>query len=188
MIPSVARMEQARAACTEALKTDELAAAIEFLAGRGFSADRCLDLLRTTAEVQVAVADLVELKRSALASSGPVAQPAVLERSLLIQGALRAVDKIQDLPVDESVKKMFFKEFALYASPPVGAEDRFALTSFSFISMCRIICQLRFPGGLLHWERSGFPRSWLKKIPRRFLLRTLRFILFEARGFKPYMV
>ena len=75
MIPSVARMEQARAACTEALKTDELAAAIEFLAGRGFSADRCLDLLRTTAEVQVAVADLVELKRSALASSGPVAQP-----------------------------------------------------------------------------------------------------------------
>lgn len=181
------RLEQARAACLDALRGDELAAALGFLAGRGLPLERRMELLRVTAESRVAAPELVEARNAALSGSGR-GMVAPLERVLLVQAALQVMDRIPDLSVDESVKKLFCKEFVSYAWPPPGADERFAMTDSPFIGMSRIVFLLRFPAGLLHWERSGFPRRWLPSIPPGFLLRTLRFLALEAAAFKPYLV
>lgn len=122
--------------------------------------------------------------------AGPTDAPAAhagLERLCLIRAALASLGQLESLPVDESVKQRILDEFRFFAAP--GKKD---LTLFdpdgrAFVSFCRIACFRRFPAGQFHWERSGFPRSWLLKVPPRDLPGLLRYLWMRSKGFAPWV-
>jgi hypothetical protein len=182
-----ARIEQARAACQEALAGDDLAGALAFLVRNGVPPERGVELLRATAEAERTAPELLQLRPAALSAYGSLEKAVVVERALLVLAALRTIDRIPGLPVDESVKRLFCKEFVSYARPPAGTSLRLDMTKSPFVSMSRVLFQIRFPGGLIDWERSGFIKRWVPKIPPRFLVPTLRFLAFEVGGFKPFL-
>jgi hypothetical protein len=186
--PLLEQIDHARNVCVEALRSDELLGATEFLAGQRLTVDRCIELLDATAKTQFLAPELVEARNAALSAPGPAAKVGTIERALLLPAALRTIDRIPDLPVDESVKQLFCKEFISYALPPRGTEERFAMLNFTFICMSRIVFLIRFPGGLMHWERSGFPKRWFLKVPPNLLFRTMRFLTLEAGALKPFLV
>jgi hypothetical protein len=111
-----------------------------------------------------------------------------LERKLLLDQTLVALPQIKALPVDETVKQLFCKEFLLIAEPADATLPQFSMNVYPFMSMARTVMLNRFPAGHYHWEISGFPRSWLPKISLSLLPATLRFLMFESRGLKPWFV
>ncbi len=181
------RIEQARAACLAALQGDELAGALAFLARRGVPPERGLDLLRATAEAEATAPELLELRQSALVEYRSLEKAVAVERALLVLAALQTIDRVPTLAVDESVKRLFCNEFVSYATPPAGTRGRFDMTKSPFVSMSRIVFLIHFPGGLIDWERDGFLKRWIPKIPPRRLLPTLRFLAFDVGGFKPFL-
>jgi hypothetical protein len=128
------------------------------------------------------------LRDSLESESGLAAETGVFERALLVRAALPAIDQISELPVDETVKHLYCKEFAFYARPPESAHSRFSLQAYPFIAMSKIVLLKSFPAGPTHWEISGFPRSWLVKVAPHFMARTYQFLAFKTRGFKPFFV
>ena len=105
-----------------------------------------------------------------------------------MRAALPAIDQISGLPVDETVKHLYCKEFAFYAKPPASAYSHFSIQAYPFIAMSKIVLLKRFPAGSTDWEISGFPRSWLVKVAPHFMARTYQFLALKTRGFKPFFV
>jgi hypothetical protein len=181
------RIDETRAACFEALGQGELAGAVAFLSRQGLSPERGVGLLRATAAAEHTAPELLALRPAALAEYGDLDRAVALERALLVLAATESLDRIAGLPVDDSVKRLFCKEFSSFASPPTGSMRRFDMAKSPFVSMSRTVFLIRFPGGLIDWERSGFLKRWIPRVPPRFLLPTLRFLTMEAHGFKPFL-
>jgi hypothetical protein len=105
------------------------------------------------------------------------------ERFLVIRAALDNLDRVATLPIDERVRELFYRKFAMYAAhPPRNPLD---VDDASFASMCQLATLERFPAGQLDWVVSGVPRSWLLRVPGRLLPRLLRVIAYELGGFAP---
>jgi hypothetical protein len=181
------RIEQARAVCRGALGQSPLGDAALFLERRKITEQVGLELLRAGARVQKATPELWALTEAAQRESGTVSRTGVVERALLVRGALGALDQIGGLAVEESVKHLFCREFISYAEG-AAAPDWYASSGFPFFAMSKIVLLERFPGGQLQWEISGFPRRWLARIPGRALPRALSFLALQARGLHPYFV
>ena len=182
------RIEQTRSLCQEALASSGLAEAEEFLARRNLTEHARVELLRAGAREQKVTPQLLALRDSFVAESGSAVEACTLERTLLLRAALPALDRIPELPVDESVKHLFCKEFAFYAKPPESARGNFSLSGHPFFAMSKMVLFQRFPGGASQWEVSGFPRSWLVKVAPRLMAKTYRYLAFKAKGFGPFFV
>ncbi len=182
------RIEQTVSLCHEALAASDLGRAEDFLARCGLTEQKRLELLRASARAQQPAPELLGLRDSLIAEVGSAAGMGALERVLLVRTALTAIAQLPGLPVDESVKHLFCKEFTFYAKPPESARGNFSLTQHVFFAMGKIVLLERFPAGPSHWEISGFPRSWLAKVAPRYMARTFRFLAFETRGCKPFFV
>ena len=74
-----------------------------------------------------------------------------------------------------------------FADPGENWIHRFDPANYSYRAYAGMSILQRFPAGLLDWEISGIPRSWLVKVPPRDLPRVLACIATELRGFKPVM-
>lgn len=146
-----------------------------------------LELLRVCAHLQKPAPELLTLTRLAARESGVVSQPGLLERALLARASLLALDRIRELPVHESVKHLFCKEFISYAEGSPSPE-RYVHTAFPFFAMSKVVVLQRFPGGQLHWEVSGFPRRWFARIQARALPKSLLFFILKTRALHPYFV
>jgi hypothetical protein len=123
----------------------------------------------------------------ACAQAGIGVETTAPQRFILIHAAKEFLPKIEALPVCESVKEFIYGEYCFVAKPrrlwqAVLADPK----SKTFKSTCRVICCERFPAGQLHWEVSGFPRSWLLKVPPGKIVPMLSFIATRMRGFSPY--
>ena len=183
-----ARIEQARSLCQQALTDSYVAHAEHFFARRGLTEQARIELLQASARSDKATPQLLALRDWLESESGLAAESGVFERALLVRAALPAIDQISKLPVDETVKHLYCKEFAFYAKPPESAHSRFSLQAYPFIAMSKIVLLKSFPAGPLHWEASGFPRSWFVRVAPQFMARTYQFLALKTRGFKPFFV
>ncbi len=182
------RIEHTQSLCRQALAAPALAHAEHFLARRGVTEQARVELLRATGRTKSAAPELAALRDAFVAERGPQEETGVLERALLLRAAVAALALIPALPVDDSVKHLFCKEFAFYAHPAGFARDNFSLERPVYAVMAKITVLERFPAGASHWEISGFPRSWLARVAPRQMVRTYRFLALEMRGFQPYFV
>lgn len=173
--------------CQAALSEPGIEQVKELLDRAGSSESMQCDALQSSASAQRPSPAMLMLRQS-LAGTDSLANRFPLERKLLLDQALRSLPHIASLPVDETVKQLFCKEFLLIAQPTDEALPRFTMDGYIFVAMARVAMLRRFPAGHYHWEISGFPRSWFPKIPLRLLPATLRFLLAEAKGLKPWFV
>jgi hypothetical protein len=111
-----------------------------------------------------------------------------VERRILLEEARAALPRISTLPVDETVKQLFCKEFISIAQPTAEALTRFGMGGYTFTAYAKIVLLERFPAGHYQWEISGFPKRWMLKVPPRFLPETVRFMLLDTHGFQPWFV
>jgi hypothetical protein len=116
-----------------------------------------------------------------LASNDPV----TLSRVLLLQAALANLDRLEHLPVVSSVQSMFCDEFKFFAHPSDRGLHWFQPECYAFEAFSKIALLERFPAGQFDWEISGFPRSWLPKVPLSELPRVSHFIATKLKGFAP---
>lgn len=90
---------------------------------------------------------------------------------------MAALDKLEAVPADESVQHLFCKEFSFIADSFAEGLPQLALTAWPFVAMTQLVLFERFP---------GFPRSWFAKAPLQLPPKTLRFVLIEAGGLRPF--
>lgn len=107
-------------------------------------------------------------------------------RGLLISNSLYSLERLDGLPVDESVKSLMCDEYRSFADFDEAWNHFFDPAEYTFRALLGISICKRFRAGLLDWEEAGFPRSWLAKVPRADLFPTLRHLLFRMGGFKPF--
>ncbi|MGA2966075.1 MAG: hypothetical protein ABSD64_07675 [Terriglobales bacterium] len=108
-----------------------------------------------------------------------------LPRALLAGVAMQNLDKLPDLPVEESVKSMLCDYCKFFMSPSPGEIPLFDPKQYSFLALAKIALLERFPAGQFDWEVTGFPRSWLFKIPFASLPGVLYFLARKLKGFAP---
>lgn len=109
----------------------------------------------------------------------------LLQRTLLLRAALVSLKKLDQFPVEKSVKRLICEEFRFFAKPSEREMTLFAPGQYSFLALAKIAILERFPAGQFHWEISGFPRSWLFKVPPSSFLRVLSFLAIDLKGFAP---
>jgi hypothetical protein len=110
-----------------------------------------------------------------------------LQRYLLIETALSNLDKLEGLAVCSAVKCLICDEFRFYANPPERDINLFEISGHPFSSFCKVALLERFPAGQYDWEVSGFPRSWIRRLPKTSILNVTRFIAIKMKGFAPCM-
>jgi hypothetical protein len=180
-------IEASRQQCQSALRDPDIQNVSALLEQAGFTTPVQREALESTAMAQSSSASLQRL--SAFVQKAGVSQKRFpFERKLLLDQALVALPQIPTLPVDETVKQLFCKEIMFMAQPSEDALPKFAVNVYTFVAMARLVFLQRFPAGHYHWEVSGFPKSWFPRIPMRLLPRTVRFLLLESRGLKPWFV
>jgi hypothetical protein len=103
-----------------------------------------------------------------------------------VRVALGSLDRIPLLPVEDSVKHLFCKEFMFFANPPEKDLHKFVYRCHPFLTMVKLALLLRFPAGLIQWEVSGFSRRWLLDVSLSQMPRTLYFLATKAKAFHPY--
>lgn len=121
---------------------------------------------------------------SLCSSLNPHSDQHLAERVLLILAAQHAIAQIPDLPVADSVKRLFADEFHFFANPPAAWVSRFRIDDVRYREMARVATLRRFPAGQFHWEASGFPRSWIAKA--RHPCRVVWHVIGRMGGFAPF--
>ena len=182
------RIEQTLSSCHDALAAPDLTQAEAFFARRGLTEGARMDLLRASAQSQRASPELLALRDAFVAEHGPAAEPGAFERALLVRAAVTSIGRLPGLPVDDSVKHLFCKEFTFYAQPAEFARGNFSFEQNVYFAMAKIVAVERFPAGGSQWEISGFPKRWLARVAPRYRGKTYRFLALGMRGFKPYFV
>ena len=108
-----------------------------------------------------------------------------LPRVLLAGVALQNLKRLEDLPLETSVKSMLCDYCKFFVSPPSDEMPLFDPNQYSFLALAKIALLERFPAGQFDWEISGFPRSWLLKIPFSSLPKVAYFLGRRLKGFAP---
>ena len=183
--PSIAeQVEETRRRCAAALAGDALAAVADGLRRLGVDEAQELALVRDSIDTLESRGPITALAERLAASGVPVAD-AALERRLLVLSALRHLDAMAALPVSDSVKREFCREFQFFAAPPAKAIAEFEALRPNFPGLSRAASLRRYPAGQVHFVVSGVPRSWLLKPKGREKVRLAGFLLRRMRGFAP---
>jgi hypothetical protein len=156
------------------------------LTAAGFDDRRIHELLSGVTENRATVAPLRSL-RDSLRLSGDLAAGGRFERALLLRAFRRSLARMPQLPVAESVKRLYEQELRAVESPAPAAMSRFDLTKNVFVGLAKIATLRRFPAGQMTWEVSGIPRSWLPKVPPASLPRVIKYLL-KLGGLGPAFV
>lgn len=109
-----------------------------------------------------------------------------LEQLALYETALRYRGAVAGLPVAAPVRELLESEFARILSGEAGPRSTGEAGSATFAATCRIVTLRRMPAGPMDWDVSGFPRSWLLRVPPGKLPATVWFLLTRMRGLRPY--
>ena len=130
---------------------------------------------------------LPEDAKLAIAKSGGPELPAafVAERVILLCAALRSLDRLHTARLDAYTQELLCRQYEFFADPGEEWLGRFNSSEYSYKAYAGMCILDRFPAGRLDWEISGFPRSWLAKIPKRDLARVMKCLLAEMGGFHP---
>lgn len=129
--------------------------------------------------------DAVRLLREADERSGAGEFSAA--RWILLRNASRSLGRLPEQPVLDVVKEKLCREFQFFAQPLAAWIRQFDPPGYCYEIFTKMARLERFPAGLLDFEESGFPSSWLARVPRRDLLPLVRFLAFEMKGRGPYL-
>lgn len=180
-------IDEVRQHCEEALRQPELVAAGDALQRSGTPLAQSLGLVHSVTESEQSQQSIKDLK-AAITRFGLSADEVALERFLLIQSAVQALDKLREIPVSASVKELFCQQFLLFATPDEAWKPLFRVGQPSFVAMCKLASLRRFPAGQLDWEVSGLPRSCLLRVAWRDLPRVLHYVATRLKGLAPAFV
>jgi hypothetical protein len=179
-------VEDTRRAIQDSLRHESLQAVREAFGRSGLGVADCLDDVWSLAQAADVPAIFTGIVQKVLGDRATPDGKIALARWLLIQASVVALEKLGGLAVDDSVKSLFCTEFRFFADPEIRwIKDFQPDHNASLRSMCRVALLKRFPAGQSQWELSGFPRSWLGKVPRRSLPSLLSFLTTKLRGFSP---
>jgi hypothetical protein len=164
-----------------ALTESPLAVIASALDRRSAGLDRCVTYVSGVTEQPDTVQPLAAVKAD-LERDGLDLGDAAFERCVLTAAALRSIERLDQVPVSESVKALCCDEYGkLHRRRP-----RLDLMHHSFVAFSKLATLRRFPAGQFDWEPSGLPRSWLPKIrPIGALCRTLHVIAIRMRRLGP---
>lgn len=104
-----------------------------------------------------------------------------VERVLIWHAVQQALPEIETLPVSPGVKQLLSKQLP---NLPV-ANVACPIGSYRFTLAAKMATFRRFPAGVMDWEPSGIPRSWLWKAPVPDLPRLISFIALKVGGTRP---
>lgn len=144
-------------------------------------ASGAFEWLSTVTEAPASLEPL-RARRSRLGGEAPAG---AFERVLLLRAGLTTLSRMPALPVADAVKRLMCEEVRFVAAPPAAAAHRFDLDRSVFVALSKLATMRRFPAGQLHWEVSGFPRSWMLKVRPRALPRLAYYLGLRMRGFAP---
>jgi hypothetical protein len=161
----------------------ELVGIAEAIAKTGVSVSDCVRIMQQVREDEKTQAPLLQLK-TAVRENLLHHPEGEFERLMLRYAMDDSRNRVASLPVANSVKELFHKEFDYYRKPHIGKSQLEAGT-YRFVTACKIVTLRRFPAGPLDWVVSGIPRMWFRHIPLRDLPRTLSFLIRRFKGIKP---
>jgi hypothetical protein len=174
-------VEETQQQCRLALREPAFGAIASALDRRGTGLDRCVTYVSGVTGQPETVQPLAVIKAD-LEREGLDLADARFERCVLTAAALRSIERLDQVPVSESVKALCCD---LYVKLP-RRRPRLDLMHHSFVELAKCATLRRFPAGQFDWEPSGLPRSWLPKIrPIGALCRTLHLIATRLRRFGP---
>lgn len=108
-----------------------------------------------------------------------------VERFLLTQAAVTALEGMAVLPVVEAVRQQLLEEVCLYSTPDPKRRPLLQWETPTFRAACEVVRLRRFPAGQYHWDVSGFSRRYLRHVSPRDLPRFLAFLAVGMRGLGP---
>ena len=174
-------VEETLQQCRLTLTEPTFVAIASALDRRGTGLDRCVTYASRVTERPETVQPLAAIKAD-LERSGLDLSDARFERCVLTAAALRSLERLDQVPVCESVKALCRDLYAtLHQRRP-----RLDLMHHSFVELSKVVTLRRFPAGQFDWEPTGLPRSWLPKIrPFGALCRTLHVTAIRMRRLGP---
>ncbi|HEY7910835.1 MAG TPA: hypothetical protein VIG62_02895 [Blastocatellia bacterium] len=170
-----ALIEETRQICKEGLRRPEIAEVGEATRRIGMGWSECVSLVHSVTE-SAATRKPIETLKASLQPLGASAEDFPVERFLLILAALDTLDKLDSVPVSDTVKELTREEFGNFAFPDNASRPKFSAERATFVAMCKIATMRRFPAGQFDWEVSGVPRSHLMHVGLRDLPRVFYFV------------
>ena len=178
-------IEELVAICKAALERPVHIKLSDTLADRGFGSAECHKLVLSVDESPLSHRTVCDLKGSIGKSAPELTEDNLLERFLLLNSASRIAGQIEELPLAESVKRLYAEEFSFFASPGPEFLSMFHAGQYRFAEMCKVASLRRFPAGQLHWESSGVVRSSLRHVSPLWLPRVVDFLARRLKGYRP---
>jgi hypothetical protein len=178
------KLAETREVLTKALSGSSFAHIRESMQRVGVEATHSIDALRSTVRTPVAC-DRPAVLRNYLGYDFGQEDASAPQRYLLILAARSNLSAVERLPVHHAVKRLICHEFLFFCNPPSRDIDLFRIDGHPFNCFCKIALLERFPAGQYDWEVSGFPRSWVLKVPKTEVPRVMYFLARKMKGFSP---
>jgi hypothetical protein len=104
-----------------------------------------------------------------------------MERLLIWHAAQRALPRIPDLPVVQSVRTRLDQDLRQLHN----SDASLSIGSYSFLRAAKMATLRRFPAGPMEWESDGIPRSYFVEARFPANLRMAAFAMLRMGGIKP---
>lgn len=179
------RIAEIEARCGEILSQPEFAAIPGIAASLGVGLAEIGELVVHTARTCLPE-ERWEKLATACGKQGIPDSGFVLQRYLLLSAGLANLRLVPHLPVDDEVKDRLLNQFLYVCAPDREMDSLLNPRHYGFRVMCKFMLLERFPAGQSDWEISGFPRSWLAKLPARDLSKALNCVFLRAGGRRPF--
>ncbi|MBK9169068.1 MAG: hypothetical protein IPM24_16570 [Bryobacterales bacterium] len=179
------RVRELAARCQEVLASHEFRAVAGIAAGLHLARTELGDLVSSTARSGLPL-ERWRMLAEACEREGIPESRFVPQRFLLLTVGMERLSDVPDLPVVQAVKEKLLEQFHFVCSPDRETDQLLNPTRYGFRAMCRFMLLQRFPAGQIDWEVSGFPRSWVARVPRRHLPAVMRCVLLRAGGRAPW--
>lgn len=184
--PLADQLEFVTSRCAVTLASPEFAAIAKIAAGLGIAAPQVSNLVAQTAQAGIPLAQWERLAE-ACGKQGIRENSYALQRFILLAAGIGNLERIPGLRVTEEVKTRLLDQFLYVCAPDREMEQLLNPRHYGFRVMCKFMRLERFPAGQSDWEISGFPRSYLARIPLRDVPKTLHYVFFHAGGRRPFL-
>ena len=179
------RVGELDARCREILCLPEFVAISGIAASLGVTPSQLNDLVFQTARTGLPLERWEPLAR-VCEKQGIPEDGYVLQRFLLLSAGIANLRLVPHLPVADEVKDRLLNQFLYVCAPDREMASLLNPRHYGFRVMCKFMLLERFPAGQSDWEITGFPRSWLARMPVRDIPRALRCVFLRAGGRRPF--
>ena len=179
------RIAEIDARCGEILSLPEFMAIPGIAASLGVTTSQLNDLVVQTARAGIPLERWEPLARACEKQGIPEGSYA-LQRFVLLSAGTATLRLVPHLPVADEVKDRLLNQFLYVCAPDREMAVLLNPRHYGFRVMCKFMLLERFPAGQSDWEISGFPCSWLARMPVRDVPKALNCVFLRAGGRYPF--